>query len=126
MTRFLLVCAGGAAGTGARYLMQTWAIATFGDRFPWGTLAVNALGSFVIALIMRLSLPLQMNDTLRITLTVGVLGGFTTYSSFNNETMTLAVDGHLPRAAAYLVGTVALCLVAGALGLVVGRLCVGD
>ena len=48
MARFLLVCAGGAVGTGARYLLARWAIATFGAAFPWGTLAVNVIGSFLL------------------------------------------------------------------------------
>ncbi|MBI5548711.1 MAG: CrcB family protein, partial [Deltaproteobacteria bacterium] len=55
MTRFLLICLGGAVGTGARYLLGGW-IASLGPGFPWGTLTVNALGSFLIALIMQVAL----------------------------------------------------------------------
>jgi CrcB protein len=56
MTRFLLVCAGGAAGTAARYLTALWAGATFGPAFPFGTLIVNVAGSFLIALVMHIGI----------------------------------------------------------------------
>ena len=123
MTRFLLVCLGGAAGTGARYLFGGWAQRTFGATFPYGTLGVNLIGSFLIAVIMSLSLEKGIIPAdLRVILTTGVMGGFTTYSSFNFETTRLLQQGLLGLAALNVGLTLLGCFAAGALGLLAGRL----
>lgn len=57
MNRFFWICLGGAAGTGARYLISGWALTVFGVSFPWGTLAVNVIGSFLIGAIMHVGPP---------------------------------------------------------------------
>jgi fluoride exporter len=94
MKRFLLVCLGGAAGTGARYLVGGWVAQALGPAFPWGTLAINASGSFLISAIMHLGLVAGVvAPELRVFLTVGVMGGFTTYSSFNYETLSYLERG---------------------------------
>ncbi len=127
MSRLLLVCAGGAIGSGARYLVGTWAHATWGAAFPWGTLAVNAVGSFAIALVLVLGPEVGvLRPEATLFLTVGVLGGFTTYSSFNNETLSLAQRGEWGRAAAYVAVTVLAGWVAGVGGLLLGRLVAGE
>lgn len=121
--RFILVCLAGAFGTGARYLLGTWAVRTFGPSFPVGTLIINAVGSFLLAIIMGLSLERNLvPPDLRIVLTTGVMGGFTTYSSFNYETLRLFQQGSRGLALAYLGATVIGCLVLGALGAIVVRL----
>lgn len=109
MTRFLLVCLGGACGSGARYLVSLGAMAAFGLRFPFGTMIVNVVGSFVIGFVMQ-SLP---PSDLRLFLTTGVLGGFTTYSSFNHETLQLPAGWAIVN----VVGTMAGCFAAGAIGM---------
>jgi len=120
--RFLIVCGAGAAGCGARYLVALWAAERFGTRMPYGTLIVNILGSFLIALVMELSIRLvDFPPNLRLALTTGFLGGLTTYSSFNLETTQLAFSGHTMRALANLAITVVACLVAGLLGVFVAR-----
>ena len=126
MARFLLVCLGGAAGTGLRYLFGGWVQTAFGPAFPWGTLAINAAGSFAISLVMHVGLRTEMNDTLRLALTVGVLGGFTTYSTFNYETLKLVQDGAWLLAGANVLATVVLCLAAGLVGAAAGRALVGN
>ncbi|GMU63348.1 MAG: hypothetical protein AMXMBFR34_51110 [Myxococcaceae bacterium] len=94
MERFLLVCLGGAVGTGARYLVGLWAGERFGQSFPVGTLLVNLVGCFFIGLVMQLSLSVaSFPQALRFALTAGVLGGFTTYSAYAWETTQLVVDG---------------------------------
>src|SRR5437660_113283 len=94
MIRFLLVCLGGAVGTALRYLFGGWAQRALGAGFPYGTLGVNLIGSFLIALLMYLGLDKQLiGPDLRVVLTTGVMGGFTTYSSFNFETMRLLQEG---------------------------------
>jgi CrcB protein len=113
MERFLCVCLGGAIGSGCRYLVSLWALERLGSGFPYGTLIVNALGSFLLGALLQLT---TLPPTLRITLAVGVLGGFTTYSSFNQETLVLAQQQSYALAAANVLGTVTLCLCAGWLG----------
>lgn len=123
MSRFLLVCLGGAAGSGARYLVGLGAVRLLGTVFPWGTLAVNVVGCFLISLVMDLGVHYgAIPDDTRIFLSAGVLGGFTTYSSFSYELL-----GHLGRglygtAALYFLLTTAGCFAAGVLGIVAARL----
>jgi fluoride exporter len=122
MERLLWVCVGSAVGGGARYLVSLAALELLGAWFPFGTLVVNLLGSFLIALIMHVSLETTLVPPLvRILLTTGIMGGFTTYSSFNHETLQLAAVGDWLLAAANLGATVVGCLVAGLLGLASGR-----
>jgi CrcB protein len=122
MSKLLLVCAGGALGSGARYLVGTWAGQAFGPGFPWGTLAVNLVGSFLIGAIMVLGLETgALSTEMRIFLAVGVMGGFTTYSSFNHETLALAQRGQWGLAAAYVGVTVLGGWVAGLAGLLLAR-----
>ncbi len=120
MTRLLLVCAGGALGSGARYLVSTWAAVHLGADFPRGTLIVNTTGSFVLAFIVALRPGLVPPD-LRLFLGAGIMGGYTTYSSFNTETLALLDGGSPGLAAANLGMTVLGCLLAGFAGLAVGR-----
>ncbi len=122
MARFLCICLGGAVGTGARYLMSVWLLRTAGPGFPWGTLAVNVLGSFLLGLIMQVAIATDLlSPTVRMTLATGVMGGFTTYSSFNYETLQYLQRDDWRMAALYLAATVLVCLAAGSLGLVAGR-----
>ncbi len=122
MGRFLFVCLGGALGTGARFLISTGMARAFGPQFPRGTILINATGSFLIALITELSLRTDaISPDLRLFLTTGLMGGYTTYSSFNYETLRLAEDGSLALAALNMGLTVVGCLAAGVLGLVVAR-----
>jgi len=122
VTRFLLVCGAGAIGCGARYLAGLWALERFGTKFPYGTLLVNIVGSFLIALVMELSIRIaDFPPNLRLALTTGLMGGLTTYSAFNFETTQLAFSGHTLRALANVVITIVACLAAGLLGLVVAR-----
>lgn len=126
MTRFLWICFAGAVGTGARYLIGLWAGKALGTAFPYGTLIVNAAGCFLIAAIMHVALSTSMvSPTLRLTLTTGLLGGFTTYSSFNLETTSLLRERAWASGALNFGATVGLCFVAGLLGLVAARRFVG-
>jgi fluoride exporter len=122
MARLAWVCLGSALGGGARYLIGLGAVTLFGPWFPWGTLAVNVIGSFLIGAIMHVGLATNWISPLtRLFLTTGVMGGLTTYSAFNYETLALASDGRLGAAAGNLLATLLLCLAAGVLGLATGR-----
>jgi CrcB protein len=123
MTRFLWICLGGAAGTGARYLLSGWLLRVAGPGFPWGTLAVNVLGSFLLGVLVQAG---PRDETLRLALTTGLMGGFTTYSTFNYETLQYFQRNDWLLGFANLGGTVVVCLVAGGLGLVAGRSLVGS
>jgi len=122
MARFLLICLGGAFGTGARYLLGGWAQRALGTTFPWGTLIINSLGSFCIVIIMYLGVQRGLiAPSTRLVLTTGVMGGFTTYSTFNYETIRLLQDGSLGLGALNILATVVVCLLTGGLGVLVCR-----
>ncbi len=120
--RLLLVLAGGGLGSAARYLVGVWVRTRFGEAFPWGTLAVNVAGSFLIGLIAALADDRGgMSPNVRLFLIVGVLGGFTTFSSFSLETLRLAEGQAVARSVVYVAGSVALALGAVVLGMTLGR-----
>jgi CrcB protein len=121
MIRLLLVCAGGALGSGARYLVANGLARVVGPVFPAGTLAVNVAGSFAIALVMAGAATGHLSEESRLLLGAGVLGGFTTYSSFNHETLAMAAEGRFGAAFGYAVVTFAACLAAGLAGTVFAR-----
>lgn len=127
MSRFLWICLGGAAGSGARYLVSGWAMRALGPSFAFGTLAVNLIGSFLLSAIMHLALTSgAISEDLRLALTTGVLGGFTTYSSFNYETLEYCRNGTWSAAALNVIVTVIGCLVAGLLGLAAAKRWLGN
>lgn len=116
------VGAGGALGSVARYLLDGWVQRLVPGSFPTGILVVNALGSFLIGLVMTLlDARGALDSTLRVALAAGVLGGFTTYSSFNYQTLELLRQKAWMAGGLNLVATVVLCLAAGLLGLGTGR-----
>jgi len=117
MAQFLWVCFGGALGTGLRYLLSVWMTKMLGATFPYGTLAVNVIGSFLIAVVVyAASESATISPTLRVVLATGVLGGFTTYSAFSLETLALVHNGLWTTAALYVLGTLLGCLLACQLG----------
>ena len=118
MTRFLLVCAGGAIGSGARYLLTLGMARFAGSSFPWGTLLANVIGCFILALLAELS---ALSAEVRLTLMTGVLGGFTTYSAFNQDTTAYLRAGAWTTATANVAMTLALCFAAGLAGAATGR-----
>ena len=120
--RVALVALGGAIGSVARYGVGALAAQLFGATFPWGTLLVNLTGSFLIATIMHVALSgTAISLELRIFLTTGIMGGFTTYSSFNYETLALINQRAYGLAGLNVAATVVGCFVAGVLGLATGR-----
>jgi len=125
--RLFWICLGGAAGTGARYLLSGWTLNKFGPAFPFGTLAVNVLGSFLLAVLMYVGVEADlMSPTLRLALTTGVLGGFTTYSTFSYETMRYLQEGVWGLAILNVFISVFGCLAACVLGWAGARLLMGS
>jgi CrcB protein len=118
MSRFLWICLGGAVGTGARYLLSGWTLRRFGSLFPWGTLLANLIGCFLISAVMVVGLRTELfSPSVRLVLTMGVLGGFTTYSSFNYETISYFQEGAWLMGFSNLAVVVLGCLAAGVAGL---------
>jgi CrcB protein len=117
MSRFLWVCLGSAAGGGARYLLVGWVSKLLGSGFPYGTLAVNVIGSFLIGGLMYAGLEAsRLSETALLALTTGVMGGFTTYSAFSYQTLKALQDGEGTVAIVNVVMTLAGCLLACWLG----------
>ena len=122
MREFLLVCLAGAAGTGARFALSTGIGALLGTQFPYGTIVVNVLGSFAIAVLAYASTVSDLiTPAVRLILTTGFLGGFTTYSAFNQETVACLEQGLWGRASVNVGVTVLGCLVAGLIGIAAAR-----
>jgi CrcB protein len=111
----LWVALGGALGSAARYWCSGLAARLSGETFPWGTLFVNVLGSLIIGFFATMTGPegkwLVSGNTRQFVM-VGVLGGFTTFSSFSLQTLALVQQGELLRAAGNVGGSVVLCLAA--------------
>lgn len=111
----LLVALGGALGTIARYLCSLGLARWFGETFPWGTLFVNVTGSFVIGFFFLLTTVggrLLVSADWRIFVTVGICGGFTTFSSLSLQTLLLLRDGEWFLACLNAFGSLALCMTA--------------
>lgn len=122
MGRVLLVAAGGAIGSALRYLVATVTLAWLGPSFPWGTLVVNLVGSFLIGLVQQLATEaLVLSEETRLFLTTGVMGGLTTYSAFSYESVRLFETGAAWQAWFNIVLTTAACLTLCFLGLTAGR-----
>lgn len=116
---YLLVAAGSALGGMARYLCSGLAATHFGETFPWGTLIVNVVGSFIIGFFATVTAPdgrLLVGGTTRQFVMLGILGGFTTFSSFSLQTLNLVQGDEWLRAGGNVMGSVALCLFAVWLG----------
>ena len=116
------IACGGALGAVLRFWMSTGVYALLGRSFPFGTLAVNVLGSFVMGMLTILFLErLAMALEWRAAILIGVLGAFTTFSTFSMETMTLIEEGEALKAGANAVLSVTLCVLACWVGIVLGR-----
>lgn len=104
MLQILLVALGGAVGSVCRYLVGVGALRLLGPAFPWGTLAVNVAGSFAIGILAELIVArFGASTELRLLLITGFLGGFTTFSAFALDAVTLFERGASLAAATYLI-----------------------
>jgi CrcB protein len=118
---FLWVALGGALGSVARYGCSLLVAGWIGETFPWGTLIINVVGSFVIGFFGILTGPdgrVLVSPDVRQFVMVGLCGGYTTFSSFSLQTLNLLRDGDVVRAGANVVGSIVLCLIAVWLGAV--------
>jgi fluoride exporter len=115
MLDFLLVAFGGALGTAARFGLSGLVARLFGETFPWGTILVNITGCFVIGFFFTATGTegrWLVSPAVRQFVMIGILGGYTTFSSFSLQTLTLAEDGQWLKAGANVLLSVVLCLTA--------------
>ena len=118
----LAVAVGGAVGSVARYLMAISAARAFGTSFPWGTLIINVTGSALIgAFVSLFAIRWNLPEAARVFLTVGICGGYTTFSTFSLDAFYLMERGAWPSSLAYMLGSVILSVGALALALRLAR-----
>ncbi|XUY28092.1 fluoride efflux transporter CrcB [Agrobacterium sp. rho-8.1] len=122
MLNIALVAAGGAIGSIARYLVGVWSVRLAGPNFPWGTITVNIVGAFLIGLMVEVvARRFDASAEMRVFIVTGVIGGFTTWSSFTLDAVTLFERGDMGQAALYLAGSLTLSFAAIFAGLALGR-----
>ena len=122
---YLGVMAGGAAGVGARLFLSNYIANQFGQSFPWGTLIVNVSGCFIIGLFSGITGPdglFMTSPLVRQIITIGILGGFTTFSAFSLQTISLLADGDFFYGASNIVASLLFCLAGTWLGLAMAGL----
>jgi CrcB protein len=115
MAIYLWIAAGSAIGGISRYWLSGIVARAFGETFPWGTLIVNVTGSLAIGIIAALTAPdgrLFIGSTARLALMAGFLGGYTTFSSFSLQTLSLLQDGEWALAGANIALSVIVCIAA--------------
>ena len=123
MTNVLVVFLGGGIGASARYLLSTALSRTINSSFPYGTFVVNVLGCFLIGLLMSMfEERFLVNPALRMFLTIGILGGFTTFSTFSYETITLLNDAQFLYAGLNIALSIVTCLGATYVGMTLGKM----
>lgn len=111
----------GGLGSGARYVAGQWASAALGASFPYGTLIVNLSGCFALGAVVQLASAGSWSPEFRTAVAVGFLGGFTTYSSFNQETLGLLLSGAVGAAVVNIALTLIGGLAAASLGMLAAR-----
>jgi len=119
LDRYALVLVGAGLGGLMRFLLGTWIMTKYGGRFPLGTFLINITGSFLIGLLMTMFTERShLHPNWRLFLVVGVLGGYTTFSSFEYETFQAVRDGARPLGLLYVTGSVLIGYLAVWLGAV--------
>ena len=122
MSQMLAIAAGGALGSVLRYAMSTWIYTLTGRGFPYGTLVVNVLGCLAMGALFVLLVERMGESTLwRAGLLIGLLGGFTTFSTFSIETFNLIEQGAMVKAAGNMTVSLFLCVGATWLGVLLAR-----
>ena len=122
MMSIIFIAIGGAAGSLCRYGMSNGIYLLLGRSFPYGTLAVNILGSFVMGIVYILMIErASISEELRAGITIGLLGAFTTFSTFSIETINLIESGEILKAGLNILFSVTLCVVGCWLGMNLSR-----
>ncbi|MGA2447478.1 MAG: fluoride efflux transporter CrcB [Polyangiaceae bacterium] len=125
MARLLWICVAGAVGTAVRYLVGLAAARFVGTGLPLGTIAVNVVGCFLMSIVAAAGAKAIISPGTRLVLATGFIGGLTTYSAFNWETLALAREGAWGVAEFYAALTLVACMASGLLGLTLARAAFG-
>jgi fluoride exporter len=118
--RLLLVCLAGGLGSGLRYVLVGWATRMFGGAWPYGVFIVNVIGSFLLGLVAMVAVT-KLGPSTRAIVGAGFLGGLTTYSAFNQDTITFLEKKMYAHAAGYVAVMLVACLAAGGCGVALAR-----
>ena len=118
---WISIAVGGAAGALLRYWVSGWAYALLGEGFPWGTLSVNLIGSFLIGFLWRLFDQIAIAPNTRTLIFVGGLGAFTTFSTYGLESLNLLRSGQYRLGALNMLGSNVLGILSVFLGFVAAR-----
>jgi CrcB protein len=121
MREALWVGAGGFAGSVARYVIGGWVANRLGTSFPYGTFIINVTGSFILGVVLGVLEGHPLSPVVRLSIAIGFIGGYTTFSTFTYETIRLLEDGSLLLASVNIIGSVALGVASGLIGLTIGR-----
>ncbi|WP_320199975.1 fluoride efflux transporter CrcB [Agrobacterium sp. rho-13.3] len=122
MLNIALVAIGGAIGSVARYLVGIWGVRLAGPNFPWGTFTVNVVGAFLIGLLVEIiARRFDASAEMRVFVVTGILGGFTTWSSFTLDAVVLFERGDIGLSLLYLMGSLVVSFAAIFAGLALGR-----
>ncbi len=122
MENLLIIGLGGFVGANARYLVSVWVAGRFGSAFPWGTLVANFTGSLLLAVFLAWAArQTALDPRVRLLIATGFFGAYTTFSTYANESLGLALAGDWVGAVANVVGSNLLGILAAFLGLLVGR-----
>ncbi len=123
MDKLIVVAIGGAIGSVLRFLIGVYLAKIINPYFPYGTLAVNTIGSFMLSLLMILSLEkLSLNPLWRLFLAVGLMGGFTTFSSFTYETLSMFMEGNYIKGFFNIFLNFTFSFLFAFLGIILGKL----
>ena len=123
MARYAIVALGGAVGAMARYWVSGWAQQKWGPGFPYGTFIINVSGSFILGLFATLAMRLAWSEEWRLLIAIGFVGAYTTFSTFEWESLQLIAEGGRYRSALVnLVGSVIVGFAAAYAGMVAARL----
>jgi CrcB protein len=125
MVNILAVALGAAVGANLRYVISIWAAQRLGTAWPYGTFIINVLGCLVIGALLTLAARLPLSEPVRLLLVTGLLGGFTTFSSFGYESFALMTGGDVLGAGLYVGASVVVGLLAVFLGAGLVRLIIG-
>jgi CrcB protein len=122
MLKYLVVGTGGFVGANARYIVGTWVARRWGTAFPYGTFVINISGCFILGLFATLLLRYAWSDEWRLLIAIGFVGAYTTFSTFEFESLQLVADGALLRAGLNILGSVICGFAAAYVGVIVARL----
>ena len=125
MYKILLIGSGGAIGALLRYGVAGVVSRHIGGTFPWGTLSVNSIGALLIGLLWGIFEQFQFSDSLRVFLFIGILGAFTTFSTFCLESVNLIKNGEIKYALAYIFSSNILGILFVIFGFFISRLIIG-